>query len=136
MPAHQVKIQKIELVDIIEEDGPALQEEEEVTGPPKKKEEAKKLEKQFTPLFKTELLVRNDGSKKFFFSPSLTEYLSTIDSLLKIYLTTVENSPPLTNSSSPCNANTWRWRVSARYSVMSNGSKMPISTTTSTSAAS
>jgi dynein heavy chain len=48
------------------------------------------------PLFRTELLIGED--KNFYYSPSVHDYLSIIDSLLKIYLNTVEKVSCLTNS--------------------------------------
>ncbi|KAI8909816.1 dynein heavy chain and region D6 of dynein motor-domain-containing protein [Gorgonomyces haynaldii] len=99
-------VPKIELKEVIEDEGLPL--EADVDMPqltkPKPKEDQTKWkagnadEKKFTPLFRTELLVKQDDSRDFYFAPSLNEYLVTIDALLKIYLNTAEKLPPLTNS--------------------------------------
>lgn len=105
-------VPQIQLQEIIEEEGPILDEEADDFGTlqtpkAKLKEEthgskwnkAETIEnKKFIPLFRTELLVNEEEGKKFYFSPSLNEYLGTMDALLKIYLSTVEKILPLTNS--------------------------------------
>ena len=106
-------VPQIELQEVIEKEGPLLEAgetEDDLTSPQptrKVKDENKPAwakgdffeTKKFTPLFRTELLVNEgDEAKKFYFSPSLNEYLGTMDVLLKIYITTVEKLPALTNS--------------------------------------
>jgi dynein heavy chain len=105
-------VPQIVLRDVVEEEGPMLDQEiDDVvhTHAPKPKQKEDTLNakwakaefgeaKKFVPLFRTELLVNENDSKRFYFSPSLTEYLGTMDILLKIYLSTVEKFPPLTNS--------------------------------------
>ncbi|OAJ44270.1 hypothetical protein BDEG_27524 [Batrachochytrium dendrobatidis JEL423] len=55
--------------------------------------------KPFVALFRTELLIhQQDATKRFYFSPSLQDYLGAIDTIFQIYMTTVERFPPLTNS--------------------------------------
>lgn len=105
-------IPQIALTEVIEQEGPLLDQETEEAASikitkHKQKDDATNSRwsknenwetKKFIPLFRTELLVNEIESKKFYFSPSLSEYLGTIDVLLKIYLSTVEKFPPLTNS--------------------------------------
>ncbi|KAJ1344291.1 hypothetical protein BSLG_001431 [Batrachochytrium salamandrivorans] len=52
----------------------------------------------FVALFRTELLIHHDTSKRFYFSPSLQDYLGAVDTILQVYLTTIERVPPITNS--------------------------------------
>jgi dynein heavy chain, axonemal len=104
-------VPQIQLNEVIESEGPMLDQEmddmpaqlpkqmQNDEAPNSKWTKGDHLEnKKFVPLFRTELLVNQEESKCFYFSPSLTEYLVTMDVLLKIYLSTVEKFPALTNS--------------------------------------
>jgi dynein heavy chain len=55
-------------------------------------------EEPFKPLFRTEFLVNLTDSKEFYFSPSLPEFLTTVDVLLKRYIKVLESFNLLTNS--------------------------------------
>ncbi|KAJ3321819.1 Dynein heavy chain 6, axonemal [Boothiomyces sp. JEL0866] len=102
-------MQKIELTEIIEEEGVNLDATDSMEAlidvkPTKKPEETKwksgaEKSKQFVPLFRTELMVeRNAENARFYFSSSLADYLATLDILLKIYLSTIERIGQLTNT--------------------------------------
>eukprot|EP00842_Homolaphlyctis_polyrhiza_P002755 jgi/Hompol1/3480/HPOL_003262-RA len=109
-------VPQIQLVDIVEEEGPqidadAMDLDTAESSRPEAAKPATKIDdkwrgaadreraRQFTALFRTELLVHQfDQSRKFYFSPSLQDYLTAIDTILKIYMATVERFPPLTNS--------------------------------------
>lgn len=101
------KIDRITLVEVIEEEGPLpemdLDEENLEPKIAKRAEDSHKWKggadkvKIFVPLFRTELLMNEKfDSSKFYFASSLPDYLAAIDILLKVYLSTVEQVGQLT----------------------------------------
>ena len=57
------------------------------------------LKKRFLPLFKTELLLTiNHPQNQLFFSPGLPDYLAGVETLIKLFVTTVEDFQLLTNT--------------------------------------
>ena len=96
------RVPQLVLTDVIEDKSVGTDEEVVAVIPVNAKGGFSKLQKnehsQFSPLFKTELLIKKDGSNHFYFSPGLQEYLQTMDGLIKIYLSTAEKFQPFTNS--------------------------------------
>jgi dynein heavy chain len=100
----------IELVEVIEEEGPLLDKNDsfvevsEIIVPSRKAEDVSKWKnndkpKTFVPIFRTELLMNHTNqSSVLYFVSSLNDYLSTIDILLKVYLSTVEQINQITNT--------------------------------------
>ena len=96
---------KPNLIEVIEEEGPLIVDGDDDNSPEvkqaKKNEEVHKWKssnektKIFVPLLRTELLMDNDNAK-FYFASSLQDYLATVDILLKVYLSTVEQVGQLT----------------------------------------
>lgn len=99
-------VPKLDLVEIIEQDELATDMDDDLstTTPLTKKKDDIQAKwktddsKKFVPLFRTELLVKDDATRRFYFSPSLQDYLGTIDILLKVYLSSAEGVPSLTNT--------------------------------------
>ncbi|KAI9203256.1 dynein heavy chain and region D6 of dynein motor-domain-containing protein [Polychytrium aggregatum] len=110
-------MEHMELTEIIEDDGsPAdIAEMEDEThnvaaaapGKPEPAKAAKKGEKEgskekahtFCPLFKTEQLIAQTApTKHLYFNPGLMEYLTLVDNLIKLYLSTVEKVSLLSNT--------------------------------------
>jgi dynein heavy chain, axonemal len=104
------KIERIPLVELIEQEGPIDDYDEssvvelvDINNSKKKQEETKwkhvEKQKSFVPLFRTELLMKQrNGTHELYFSSSLSDYLATIDILLKVYLSTIEQIGQLTNT--------------------------------------
>ncbi|KAJ1555299.1 Dynein heavy chain 6, axonemal, partial [Nowakowskiella sp. JEL0078] len=111
-------IPKIELMEAVDEEGPSSnnaeleisevsqieslgsservksknQKEKEVLG----KDEKKNL---LVPLFKTELLLKqNSTNQPLYFLPSLSDLLQAFDIILKLFMSTIERFPLLTNT--------------------------------------
>lgn len=55
-------------------------------------------EEPFKPLFRTEFLVDSNERREFYFSPSLPDFLTTVDILFKRYVNVLESFSLLTNS--------------------------------------
>ncbi|KAJ3105519.1 Dynein heavy chain 6, axonemal [Phlyctochytrium planicorne] len=116
---------KLEVVEIIEEDGPtsdlkqnamdvddkriakivsqpaaskAAAHEEKSTKVDLTADLKKKLAA-FVPLFRVELLLnQNSEAKDLYFAPSLPDYLTAVDLLVRSFIATVEEIAPLTNT--------------------------------------
>lgn len=104
---------KLDLIEIIEKEGPlheasVVDEEmdnEEIGKPgPQTLKSGKQTnvipkEPKFIPLFQTELLLDHDKPvKNLRLAPSLNDFISMVDNLLKTYISVVEGIPFLTNT--------------------------------------
>ncbi|KAJ3052746.1 Dynein heavy chain 6, axonemal [Rhizophlyctis rosea] len=105
-------VPKLELIEVVEEEGPHgasaaqpmeidIQPDPATTKPkqPSTTITKEKPTQPFTPLFKTELLLHlQTPQKTLHIHPSLPDFLQTLDTLLRLYLQTIEKIPLLTNT--------------------------------------
>lgn len=103
---------KLDLIEIIDEEGPlnegyALDEDDDIAPANIPSAELLKTGKQpvaikeptFIPLFQTELLLEYEkSSNNLLLAPSLNDFISMVDNLLKTYIGVVEGIPLLTNT--------------------------------------
>jgi dynein heavy chain len=112
-----VNLPQFDMEEVYEEEGPQTDKKVSFVDYPelvvfsKKAEESSKWKqndkpKSFVPVFRTELLMEQmKNDTRLYFNSSINDYLATIDILLKVYLSTIEQVGQLTNTFSYLESN-------------------------------